>query len=161
MKTKVARNQAQSQIKDKVANRVVKAVLNVQRRWTMIMNNWMEKQSYKGKKRSVFAFIIFSGGLSIYTLIAPFVFHTSPAIRISRIKTSEFMTATGDETTRKNVRISEQEYQRARSFHRYLDSLSALQSGKLKVDSILKAHPGLLDSTRRLVQLYNLQKSKQ
>ncbi|MET0636117.1 MAG: hypothetical protein ABWZ25_08805 [Chitinophagaceae bacterium] len=161
MKAKIITDQTQSKMKDKVADRIVKAVLTVQKRWTLFLNNWMDKQSHKGKKRAVFAFIIVSGGLSVCTVVAPFISKPVPALRISQIKTSEFMTANGDETTRTEVRISEQEYQRARSFHHFLDSLRAFHAGKLKVDSILKTHPGLLDSTMRLVHLYNLQKSKQ
>lgn len=96
---------------------------------------------------------------SLYIIASSILQQPKKGYSISTIHVPAYTTKTGEEKLSNNHLIPEKEYNKVIRFHQYMDSLNKTAKGKKIADSILQTRPGLMDSTRQLKKLYELQQT--
>ncbi|HRN55632.1 MAG TPA: hypothetical protein PLL71_04240 [Agriterribacter sp.] len=120
----------------------------------------MEKLSLRGKKITVIALCLVSGGYCSWIIYQSFHTGHTKIFSVTSIQKPAHVTETGEASIENGVVISEAEYKRITDFRKSMDSLTASTAGKRIADSILFLRPGLMDSIYRFEQLYQLQQLK-
>ena len=123
---------------------------------------WMQRRTarYTPRRWTVLlvVFVLVSGTYSFYLAASSILHRPNSALAIDRIQKPQHMGKTGDALSKDIALISEGEFKRIQSFKNYMDSLSETPTGKQRYDSIIAAHPGLLDSITEVEKLYNSKK---
>lgn len=134
------------QITDPVKEQPVKRWLSgYQRRLADWLNIQSEKISLRTKKVVLIGIYLFSLAYIIGLVIGSIRYKIPGMNNIIRPVVVNPGAKDSKEAIRDNILM----------FRNYMDSLSATHSGRRQRDSILKHHPGLMDSIARLEQLIN------
>lgn len=141
--------------RDKLASKIAGRLIHSQAVITSYLNRKAEMLSTRGKKVFLISVCAILGGLSLYTtidsLLKPRATRAMPKVSITVLR----HTYNDDERNRANPSITKNEYAKIRRFQQYMDSLKTTPSGKLLYDSIVSARPGLIDSVKMFVSMYN------
>jgi len=129
-----------------------------------IKTNWagyMAKGTAGLSKRSLIltliTFVLLTGGLSAYTVLKSLVAKPAAMLSITKIEAPNSGSGKSGIDLSKALSMSEQEYQRVTQFRHYMDSLAQSELGQITRDSILKKHPGLMDSVRYIENYFKSQ----
>jgi hypothetical protein len=158
-KTRKKAGTAPNQVQDQIARNIVETCLRIQTRWAVWMQRKINPLPVKIKFILLLLFIVLAGGYSLYCLTEGLSTKGEPTFSISPFKQPRY-----GEPQKKAIPeaafISREEYQRIHGFRLYIDSLARSPSGKRLFDSIITAHPGLLDSILFIEHIYNTQTQK-
>ncbi|WP_394776319.1 hypothetical protein [Flavobacterium sp.] len=102
----------------------------------------------------LFAFIVFTGGCSIYLIVNSFSNNKSRNITIAPITKPTNHIPLKEKPLELNAIISKTEFEKITSFRKYMDSLGRSPTGKKTHDSIVLNRPGLLDSLTIIENYY-------
>ena len=134
-------------LKDEVAIKVAKFLLKIQDKFSKVMSSSTKNISVKNLKIWLIVFCLLGGGSSIY-LIAEAIFRDGqPALKIETINLPKYYDQDSNLQTARDV--APESYEALQSFRRYMDSLQ-----QIKLDSILKIRPDLIDSLK-ILKIYN------
>lgn len=148
------------EVHDRVLRQMVCACLRLQTGWSL----WMGRRTQHLSRRTLLlllvAFIVIAGGYSIYLIGESFSGNQSNAFSVTPIKKPGFVRQTGEVASPPDMIVGKPDYQRIIRFRGYMDSLTQSPAGKAVYDSILLSRPGLLDSARFIVEIYQSQTKK-
>ena len=142
-------------LKDKVAARVAKFLLNIQVIFSELMSACVSKVSPKRLRLLLVVFCLLGGGFSIYLITGSIFSHEFPSLKIEKINVPKV--DDGGKSLRSEQVVDEEIYKAIERFDEYMDSLRGSQMGLELRDSILKLRPGLMDSLELLKQIYKSQ----
>jgi hypothetical protein len=148
-----------SPLQDKLVNGIVGKVTAFQFRWASFMQRSSERFSFRTKKYITVMIVLLASLYSLYIIASSILQQPKKGYSISTIHVPAYTTKTGEEKLSNNHLIPEKEYNKVIRFHQYMDSLNKTAKGKKIADSILQTRPGLMDSTRQLKKLYELQQT--
>ena len=125
--------------------------------------HWMEKKTAHLSRESwiliLICFIVVTSGYSIHLMIGSF---SDIAINVEPI-TTIVKSTNGRQAAQKdklNVPISKAEFEKIVRFRKYMERLGHSATGKKVQDSIMRYHPGLLDSLTIVEKYYHSQFKK-
>ena len=125
--------------------------------------HWMEKKTAHLSRESwiliLICFIVLTSGYSIHLMIGSF---SDIAINVEPI-TTIVKSTNGRQAAQKdklNVPISKAEFEKIVRFRKYMERLGHSATGKKVQDSIMRYHPGLLDSLTIVEKYYHSQFKK-
>lgn len=144
-------------LQDKMAGKLVATVLRIQRRWAGCMDRAVNSLPVRWKKTGLIVFTALSVLACISIVLETF---RHPVIIPVHSVAAPLPRVSGGEP-RGSPSIPEQQYQRVKAFHHYMDSLAASVTGRRVFDSISRCRPGLLDSAVALEKLYQQQNKPQ
>ncbi|MFW0738472.1 hypothetical protein [Flavobacterium sp. T12S277] len=120
--------------------------------------NWLELKTAHFSRLNwiviLFAFIVFTGGCSIYLIVTSFSKNTTKNINVIPITKPTNSVPLEEKDIELNAIISKKEFEKIIHFRRYMDSLGLSPTGKKTHDSIVLCRPGLLDSLVLLENYY-------
>ena len=145
-------------IQDKLAGRIAKGILLVQRRFAFLLNNKANQLSTGMKKIYLLLFCLVFGGFSAYILLTVFRNEKTLPRSIKPDQVSFPKHINPESEFQHKIIVSEDEMQRIQRFKKYMDSLKASESGKIRHDNLMKDRPGLMDSIQLIEQIYHQQK---
>ena len=141
---------------DKAAGKIAGAGVRLQEKFAAVMGRMFSKNI-----RTFFVvFCLSAGGYSIY-LIIDVVFSDGvkqPVIQIDQATIPRHIDKTGDELIVTEQYVDDETYRQLQGFKLFMDSLKV--GGSKLYDSIVTARPGLMDSTRMLIELYHQQQKR-
>ena len=147
-------------VSDKVAGKIAKAGIAVQKKKKKGMDKIFAGMKTKRLKLYLIIFCISCGGYSIYlftdAIISPDA--NNKALQIDKASIPKHIDDTGDEMMATDNSVDEETFNQIQQFKRYLDSLK--QSKSYLYDSIVTARPFLMDTVLILEQIYYSQKQK-
>lgn len=100
------------------------------------------------------AFIVFTGGCSIYLIVKSFSGNPSENITVIPITKPANSIPLKEKPLELNEVIGKREFKKITSFRKYMDSLTRSPTGKKTYDSIVSDRPGLLDSLTIIENYY-------
>ena len=148
--------QTKPAISDKAAGWIANGILKTQKKFANVLGKI--SNSWKTKQQWIFLYLVclVFGGLSLVAVIKPFNKKAQIIfIKPTAIKTPVNIHSNEDMSL---VTITDNEIKQVHKFKHVLDSLSATNEGKIKVNKFLNQRPGLMDSLEMVEQLYYLQK---
>lgn len=123
---------------------------------------WLQQKTRHVSKRAwlclLVLFVLSVGSYCSYLIIGSFSAIPAAPFTISRIPLPK-QPVTG-EPKKAKPSFSPKAYNRIQSFQLYMDSLARSPAGRAAYDSILRRHPGLPDSVRRIEMEYQSFKTK-
>lgn len=146
-------------IKEKAAKGIARFLLKLQTKFADTMNTTTKNISPKSMKLILVTFCFLGGGYSIY-LIADAVLKPDakqPEFKIEQMNVPKYYDKNGDDYLQTEQYVDEETYQRMETFELYMDSLQKTTDGRRIHDSILIARPGLMDSVKKLKEIYHSQ----
>lgn len=147
--------------KSQVANNPLRAILACwykyfQIKWVQVMNRCFAKLSPRHVKACFIVFVLLSSIWSTLQIVKNLSAEPAKTFVVHHTTKPKNITESA-EVKSNSKNISEKEYQKLGRFRTYMDSLSASATGKATYDSIIRLHPGLLDSLRAVEQYYKSQ----
>ncbi|PSK90778.1 hypothetical protein [Taibaiella chishuiensis] len=136
---------------DKANEAMAKRIHITQSWWASWMSRKTEKMTSRAKALVFFTYLIIMTAAGLYCILGGFgdqetTVHKSEHLRIPLIENRE---TKGMENGVPKIVL-----ERIRAFRLKLDSMSTTVQGRIKVDSIMRSRPGLLDSIRRVEEMY-------
>lgn len=120
--------------------------------------HWLERKTAHFSRLNwiviLFAFIVFTGGCSIYLIVNSFSGKPTKNITVISITKPANAIPLKEKPLELNEVISKKEFEKITSFRKYMDSLSRSPTGKKTYDSIVSDRPGLLDSLTIIENYY-------
>ncbi len=147
-------------VSDKVAGKIAKAGIAVQKKFAKGMDKIVAGMNTKRLKLYLIIFCIGCGGYSIY-LFTDAIVNTdanNKALQIDKTSIPSHFDNTGDDIIAPDNSVDDETFHQIQQFKKYLDSLK--QSKSYLYDSIVTARPFLMDTVIMLEQIYYSQKQK-
>ena len=116
-----------------------------QRQWAAGMGSWYNRLSSTRKKMTLLCFVLLTGGYSIFMVVSAFKGKYPLTKTFTHISIPRHVNIT-EKKGHEEHPVHNGEYQRIHRFRLYMDSLHKDPSGRLLYDSIIRSHPGLMDS---------------
>ncbi|MEL1254051.1 hypothetical protein AAEO57_09715 [Flavobacterium sp. DGU38] len=112
--------------------------------------NWLKNKTAHFSRLNwiviLFAFIVFTGGCSIYLIVKSFSGKPTENITVIPITKPVNSIPLKEKPLELSTIISKTEFEKIKSFRKYMDSLTRSPTGKKTYDSIVSDRPRLLDS---------------
>jgi hypothetical protein len=106
----------------------------------------------------LYIFLCICTVISFYIILSPFTNASYPTAWQKQTIQIPFKTYERDQAIRyADSPVSYKNYKRIERFEKYLDSLCSTAAGKEKYDSLIRLHPGLIDSLFKLKEIYSSQ----
>lgn len=145
--------------KEKVAGVIMGWILKLQHGFANFMSQRTNRLSSFTMKLGLFLFLLMGSSLSIYLLLEAILQkEKTAAIHIDRIKVPVYADTPAEDIP--GLVITKEMYEEMKSFQQYMDSLRQSKAGARIFDSILLIRPGLMDSVKKLEQIYLQQNKK-
>jgi hypothetical protein len=129
---------------DRAANKVAGLLLNVQKKFSFVMNRLVAKISLKRLKILLIIFCLLSGGYSVYIAVHAIMRPAKSIMRMHKIIVPKNV----HEAAGGSFGVSDEMYNNIQNYKRYMDSLGLL------------IRPGLQDSMKMLEEIYHSQKER-
>ena len=140
-----------SEARNKVARSVAAGIVKAQQVWASWMNRQSQKCPPKIRGAIMIIFLMSMAAISISMIIRGGE-KGKRVIAKAGIITIPVLTPSG--SNKPIAGTTDAAVKRIKRYRKYLDSLAATQSGKIKLDSIIRIRPGLQDSLRMVERLY-------
>lgn len=125
------------------------------------VGNRSNRLSLKSKKLLLLCLVLVGGLYCFYHVISIFDNNEEyTSYSVTPISIPQFIRNNGDEAINEQPLISKKEFERIHRFHLYMDSLAKDSSGRARYDSIVRNHPGLLDSIIIIENIFQSQLKK-
>ncbi len=139
------KKQTQTALKEPVSGRIQSKYDRLKKQWAARMGSWYNRLSLKRKKMTLLCFVLLAGGYSIFLIVSAFKGKQSLTHSLTHISIPRHVNI-NKKNDRQEPAVLNKEYQRIHRFRLYMDSLHEDPMGRLLYDSIVRSHPGLMDS---------------
>jgi hypothetical protein len=142
---------ADNSLQNRLTKNIANAILKVQTGWA----NWMQRQSEKLSKKAKMLFLVTTVLAMAAYCLALVTGSWKESYSEVNFKTELKIPLKNLPGTKATILPADASVIRIMDFKHYLDSLATTASGKLKLDSILRNRPGLLDSINQVEKYYS------
>jgi hypothetical protein len=158
MKFNFKQNSQKSDVVERAKNNLWQKFEQANMRLQYKCANWLERKTAHFTRLNwimiLFAFIVFTGGCSIYLIVNSFSGNKTGNLVLTPITKPTNAIPLKEKPLELNEVISKTEFEKITSFRKYMDSLSRSPTGKKTYDSIVSDRPGLLDSLTIIENYY-------
>lgn len=145
-------------VQKKVAGKIFFGITKLQTAFARLMDKKVNRYSVKKRRYFLYIFCIPAALYFLFLMATPFLpLPKVSVLRVDNIKMPIHTDKTGELKNNEEF-ITKEEYNNIHSFKIYMDSLSKDSNGKKIYDSILLAHPKLMDSINMIEEFYQFQK---
>ncbi|WP_163408133.1 hypothetical protein [Flavobacterium ajazii] len=158
MKFTFKRNSQKSDVVERAKNNLWQKFEQANLRLQYKCAHWLERKTAHFSRLNwiviLLAFIVFTGGCSIYLIVKSFSGNPTENITVIPITKPANAIPLKEKPLELNEVISKTEFEKIASFRKYMDSLDRSPTGKKTYDSIVSERPGLLDSLTIIENYY-------
>lgn len=149
------KKQESLQWQEGIAYRILNGYRAIQTRWVKLMERIVGRLSLKAQKTGCILLMLGGAVYCTATIYNGIKNKQTYQIKVDAINQGKHLGETGEDSVMQKYHpLTYKDYQHMQHYMAYLDSLKKTETGRIVYDSIVRTHPGLLDSISILKKIY-------